>query len=261
MSLITATSIQWGTDPCITSHELTELNYLFIRISCHSIWPISHLHTIPIERYAFLYALVTDASICFPSLFISYLVEVYRRSSKRHGVFFSVFIHRILLDLCLKDFPASELVHIISPIGATFLRQRAAQMKASSKCPRVKSSIGDASRPPPFGDPSAEEFVDPIAAVDPPPSSSSDASIRNMLETVITVQAAHGQILGDVFVQLQALRVDLVSVRHSTLPPPFDDDCPLAICHKKGEYLCMLIRGDFVFFVDREIFRLNLGDS
>ena len=90
MSLITGTSIQWGTDPRITFHELTELNYLFFQISYHSIWPISHLHTIPIKRCAFLYALVTDASICFPSLFISYLVEVYRSSSKGHGLFFQI---------------------------------------------------------------------------------------------------------------------------------------------------------------------------
>ena len=91
MSLITGTTIQWGTDPRIIFHELTKLNYQFFRISCHSIWPISHLHTIPIERYAFLYALVTDDSICFPSLFISTLVEVYRSSSKRHGLFLSDF--------------------------------------------------------------------------------------------------------------------------------------------------------------------------
>ena len=190
MLLITSTTIQWGTNPYITSHELIELNYLFFQISCHSIWPISHLHTIPIERCAFLYALVTDASICFPSLFISTLVEVYRSSSKRHGLFFPVFIHRILLDLGLEDFPASEPVHIIAPIGATFLRQRAAQMKASYKHPRVESSTGDASQPPPFGDPSTEEFVNPTAAIDPLPSSSSDASIRSMLETVMTIQAA-----------------------------------------------------------------------
>ena len=48
MSLITSTTIQWATDPRITSHEITELNYLFFWISCHSIWPIFHLHTIPI---------------------------------------------------------------------------------------------------------------------------------------------------------------------------------------------------------------------
>ena len=29
MSLLTGTTISWGTDPRITTHELTELNYLF----------------------------------------------------------------------------------------------------------------------------------------------------------------------------------------------------------------------------------------
>ena len=67
-----------------------------------------------------------------------------------------VFIHRILLDLSLDDFPAFEPVHLIAPIGATFLRQRAAQMRASFKHPRVESSSSVA--PPPFskGDPSTE---------------------------------------------------------------------------------------------------------
>ena len=37
MSYLTGTSIQWGTDPRITFHELTEIHYLFFRISCHSI--------------------------------------------------------------------------------------------------------------------------------------------------------------------------------------------------------------------------------
>ena len=95
-----------------------------------------------------MYALVIGASICFPSLFISTLVEVYRSSLKGHGLFFSVFIHRILLDLGLEDFPTFEPIHIIAPIGATFLRQRVAQMKARSKHPRVESSPGDASWPP-----------------------------------------------------------------------------------------------------------------
>ena len=186
-----------GTDPRIAFHELTKLNYLFFRISCHSIWPISHLHTIPIERCAFLYALVTDAPISFPTLFIRSLVEVHRSSAKSHGLFFPVFIHRVLLDLGLEDFPAFEPVHIIAPIGANFLWQRAAQMKASSKRPKVESSTG-ASRPPTSGDPTTEEFVDPTAAVEPPASSSSNASIRSMLDTIMTVQAAHGQLLLDV---------------------------------------------------------------
>ena len=68
---------------------------------------------------------------------------------------FWFFIHWILLDLGLEDFPAFEPVHIIAPIGATFLSQRAAQLKASSKHPRVESSTGDATRAPPSGDPFA----------------------------------------------------------------------------------------------------------
>ena len=160
MSLLIDTTISWGTDPRITTYELTEINYLFFRISCHCIWPISHIHTIPIERCAFLYALITDAPMSFPTLFIRSLVEVHRSSAKSHGLFFPIFIHRILLDLGLEDFPASKPLHIIAPIGATFLRQRAVQLKASSKCPRVESSIGDTSRGPPFGDPTAEDFVD-----------------------------------------------------------------------------------------------------
>ena len=49
MSYITGSSIQWGFDPQITSAELSETVYLFFRIACHSLWPISHLHTIPLE--------------------------------------------------------------------------------------------------------------------------------------------------------------------------------------------------------------------
>ena len=119
-----------------------------------------------------MYTLITDAHISFPTIFICSLVEVHRSSAKSHGLFFPVFIHRILLDLGLEDFPASEPVHIIAPVNATFLRQRAAQLKASSKRPYVESSIGDASRAPPSSDPSAEPFVDTIAAMDPPPSTS-----------------------------------------------------------------------------------------
>ena len=158
--------------------------------------------------------------MCLPSLFICSLVEVHRSSSKSHGLFFLVFIQRILLHLGLEDFPASELVHIIVPIGATFLRQRVAQMKVSSKRPRVESSSSATSQPPSI----AEEFVDPTAAVDPPPSSSSDSFIRSMLDTVMTVQVAHGQLLVDVLTELQALCTNLASARRSCPPPPFDDE-------------------------------------
>ena len=139
-----------------------------------------------------------------------------------------VFIHQILLHLGLEEFSASEPIHIIAPIGATFLRQRAAQMRESFKCPRVKSSSGVASLPPPppfsTGDLVADAYIDPTAAAAHPPSTSDDSDIRCMLETVMTVQAAHGQLLVDVLTELQALRADLASFRQSLPPPPFDDE-------------------------------------
>ena len=49
MSHITGSSIQWGSDTRITSSVLYENVYLFLRVACHSLWPISHLHTIPLE--------------------------------------------------------------------------------------------------------------------------------------------------------------------------------------------------------------------
>ena len=79
-------------------------------------------------------------------------------------------------------------------------------MRASSKRPRVESSLGFAPPPPPppppsLGDPIIKEFVDLTAAVAPSPSTSDDSSIRRMLDTVMTVQAAYGQFLVDVLTE------------------------------------------------------------
>ena len=142
----------------------------------------------------------------FPHLFIRSLIKVYRSNSTAHALFFPVFIHQILLHLGLAEFPASKSILIITPIGATFLRQRVAQMRASSKRPRVESS--DVAPPPPSStnDATVEESVDLAATTAvPPPSTSDDSDIRRMLETVMTVQVAHGQILVDMLDELRAL--------------------------------------------------------
>ena len=70
----------------------------------------------------FLYAFVSGASISFSHLFLRSLNEVHRSSAVAHALIHPISIHRILLFLGLDDFPASEPVHIIAPIGATFLR-------------------------------------------------------------------------------------------------------------------------------------------
>ena len=93
-------------------------------------------------------------------------------------------------------------------------------MKASSKRPYIKSSIGNASLSPPSSDPSAKAYMDPTAIVDPPPSTSSDSSLRTMLDTVLTVQAAHGQHLLDVLNEITALRAKLAIAKGSTPPAP-----------------------------------------
>ena len=67
-------------------------------------------------------------------------------------------------------------------------------MQTSSKRPRVESSSG-APPPPPSpsssGDLTADVFIDPTVAANPPPSASDVSSIRRMLDIVMTVQAAH----------------------------------------------------------------------
>ena len=165
------------------------------------------MHTILLERCAFLYALVTDASISFPHPFLRSFNKVYRSSSTAHALFHLVFIHRILLSLGLDDFPAFEPVHIIAPIGATFLRQRAAQMRESSKRPHVEPS-GTA---PPLSSTSttsgeaSADLVGVATASIRPPSTSDDFDICRALKTVMTVQVAHGQILVDMIDGLRAL--------------------------------------------------------
>ena len=121
MSHITGLSIQWGSNPRITSSALSETVYFFLRVTCHSLWPISRLHTIPLERCVFLYAFMSGASISFPHLFLHSLNEVHRSFVVGHALIYPIFIHRILLFLGLADFPSSEPVHVIGPLGATFL--------------------------------------------------------------------------------------------------------------------------------------------
>ena len=74
----------------------------------------------------FLYAFVSRASISFPHLFLRSLNKVHRSSAIGHALIHPIFIHRILLYLGIDGFLSGELVHVIAPIGATFLRQRVA---------------------------------------------------------------------------------------------------------------------------------------
>ena len=98
-------------------------------------------------------------------------------------------------------------------------------MRESFKRPRV-DPFGTAPPSSSIGTTSGEASVDPVgggATAIPPPPTLDDFDICRTLETIMTVQAAHDQILVDMLDELHALREDLAHLRRSPSPPPFDD--------------------------------------
>ena len=114
------------------------------------------------------------------------------------------------LFLGLVDFPTGEPVHVIAPICTTFLRQRAAHLRVGST--RLSGKSSGAVPPPPFstGADTVEAFGRAVAdAYVPPPTTSDDSDIRCTLDHVLTIQAAHRQILVDVLDEIRALHAEL----------------------------------------------------
>ena len=144
----------------------------------------------------FLYAFMSGASIGFPHLFLRSLNKVHRSSAIGYALIHPIFIHRILLFLGLADFPAGEHVHVIGPLGATFLRQRAAHLRVDHLGPRGAFS-SDVPLPPSFSGAAAAD-VPPLTTLD-------DSYIQRTLDHVLTVQAAQGQILVDVLNEICGL--------------------------------------------------------
>ena len=170
----------------------------------------------------FLYAFMSSASISFPHLFLHFLNGVHRSSAIGHALIYPIFIHRILLFLGLADFPSSEPVHVVGPLGATFLRQRAAHLRAD---PSVSRGASSSSVPPPPSSIGAVETSGAVAATDvPPPTTSDDSDIRHTLDHVLTVQATQGQVLVDILDEIRGLQTDLARFWSSSSPPPFDDE-------------------------------------
>ena len=151
----------------------------------------------------FLYAFMSGASISFPHLFLRSLNEVHRSFAIGYALIYPTFILRILLFLGLVDFPSSEPVHVIGPLGATFLRQKAAHLRAD---PLVSRGASSSSVPPPPSFTGATEPSGVAAATDvPPPTTSDDSDIRRTLDHVLTVQAAQGQVLVDILDEIKGL--------------------------------------------------------
>ena len=122
--------------------------------------------------------------------------------------------------LGLTDFPSSEPVHVVGPLGATFLRHRAAHLRADSSVSRGASS---SSVPPPSSSTGAAETFGAAATDVLPLTTSDDSDIRRTLDHVLTIQAAQGQVLVDILDEIRGQQADLAWFRSSSLPPPFDD--------------------------------------
>ena len=137
----------------------------------------------------FLYAFMSDASISFPHLFLFSLNEVHRSSAVGHALIHPIFIHRIFLFLGLAGFPSGEPIHVVTPLGSTFLRQKAAHLRANPSSPKG-ASFGDVPPPPSSTSADVAETSGAAAANVPPPTTSDDSDIRRTLDHVLTVQAA-----------------------------------------------------------------------
>ena len=111
--------------------------------------------------------------------------EVHRSFAVGHALIYPIFIHRILLFLGLADFSSSEPVHVVGPLSATFLRQRAAHLRVN---PSVSRGASSSNVPPPPSSTGATETSGAAAATDvPPPTTSDDSDIRRTLDHVLTV--------------------------------------------------------------------------
>ena len=169
-------------------HHPSRAMCVFVCFYVWSLWLISHLHTIPLERCVFLYAFMFGVSISFPHLFLRSLNKVHKSFAIGHAFIHHIFIYRILLFLGLADFPSGEPIHVVTPIGATFLRQRVAHLRVDPSCPRGASS-GVVPLPPSFiGVDATETFGAAAADADvPPPTTSDDLNIRCTLDHVLIV--------------------------------------------------------------------------
>ena len=167
---------------------------------------------------------MSGASISIPNLFLRSLNEVHRSSAIGHALIHPIFIHRILLFLGLADFPSSEPVHVVAPLGATFLKQRVAHLRVDPSGPRGASSSDVPPHPSSTGADVAKTSGATATTTDVPPlTTSDDSDIRRTLDHILTVQAAQGQILVDALDEIRGLRADLSRFRHSSPPLSFDD--------------------------------------
>ena len=109
--------------------------------------------------------------------------------------------------------------------GATFLKQRSAQKKTAIPSERIENrqKVEPTIR---------DEHFDPTGPSGASPSLRSmlervletQSSHYTMMETFMTTQVAHGQLLDSLIIDVAAFRVEFIEYRSSFLPHPSSDD-------------------------------------
>ena len=95
-------------------------------------------------------------------------------------------------------------------------------MRVDPSHPRGMSSGAVPPPPSSIGADAAEVSGTIAADADVPlPTTSDDSNVRRTLDHVLTVQAAHGQILVDVLNEIRALGAELAQFRRFSPSPPF----------------------------------------
>ena len=131
---------------------------------------------------------MSGVSISFPHLFLRSLNEVHKSSAIGHALIHPIFIHRILLFLGLADFPFGEPVHVVAPLGVTFLKQRAAHFRVDPSGLRGASS-GVVPHPPSSTGADVAETSSTVAvdADVPPPTTSNDSDLQRTLDHIFVL--------------------------------------------------------------------------
>lgn len=244
VSVHCGTLIVWAGEPRHDKNELTKDNYIFYRIACYNVLPLSHIYIVLTSLLVFLFGFIIVAFMCLPSLFIHFIVDIHRNSASKQKLFLLELILRVLEHLRFECSFSSELVHQIAPIRATFHKMSISQKKkptkakAKGKRARVDPPQEDVEVDPVVdiameGD-DDDSFDDDVGAAEPiddPPATSSVQSMLErmfdiqavqgvMMQTFMTTQVVHGQLLDSLITNVVALRVDFIEFRSIVMLPP-----------------------------------------
>ena len=128
--------------PCLSFAEGPRFFNMVMTFILH---PLSHYNTITDPHARFLFSLLEDISIDFPSQFILSLIDVYRDTATRDMLIFSSAITRILYHFSVS-FAVSTPFLVMGAIDRATVRQSEAQLRP--RRPRIETNASSAATAP-----------------------------------------------------------------------------------------------------------------